>query len=74
MFVLLLILGFAAIILMEVPAMRAKGQRREEVAFWVLLSLGFFLSLAVVLQWPIPNPTEMLEVVFKPISDALGIE
>ncbi|HEY3367852.1 MAG TPA: hypothetical protein VGK74_22565 [Symbiobacteriaceae bacterium] len=71
---MLLILGFLAIIALEVPVMNAKGQKAERRAFWVLLALGFVLSLAMVQQWPVPNPTHFLEAVFKPVSDMLGLK
>lgn len=64
----LLILGFLVIIALEVPAMAMKGQKGELRAFWVLLAIAFGLSLAVVKDWPVPNPTVALETVFKPFS------
>lgn len=72
--VVLLIIGFLLIISMEVPAMLVKGQTRELRAFWVLLALGFALSLAVVMDWPVPSPTPFLRAVFEPISDMLGFK
>jgi len=70
----LLILGFLAIIALEVPVMNAKGQKAEQRAFWVLLALGFALSLALVQRWPVPNPTHFLEAVFAPVSNMLGLK
>lgn len=68
------ILGFLVIIALEVPAMIMKGQTRELRAFWVLLTMAFALSLAVVLKWPVPNPTHALEAVFNPFSVLLGLQ
>lgn len=71
---ILLIVGFLAIIAVEVPALNARGQKAERRAFWVLLAVGFALSLGVMQHWPVPNPTYFLEAVFKPVSDMLGLK
>lgn len=68
----LLILGFVLIVLLEVPEMLIRGQRRELVAFSVLLAAGFLLSLAVMLDWPVPSPTPALIRLITPLTDALG--
>lgn len=70
----LLILGFFAMIVVEVPAMAAKGQKGELRAFWVLLTLGFALSLAVVQRWPVPNPTRLVESIFQPVAEMIGLK
>jgi hypothetical protein len=71
---MLMILGFLLIIALEVPSMVAKGQTGELRTFWVLLAMGFALSLAVAQRWPVPNPTRMVEAVFKPISVMMGLK
>lgn len=70
--IILLILGFLLIILIEVPGMLVQQQRGELLAFWVLLTAGFLLSLAVTLQWPVPSPTPALIHLITPLTKALG--
>jgi hypothetical protein len=70
----LLIIGFVLIIIVEVPPMAIAGQVRELRAFWVLLALSFVFSLAMVKNWPVPNPTYAIEAVFRPLSDLLGLQ
>jgi len=70
--VFLLILGFLAIIIVEVPAMLVQEQKGELRAFWVLLAAGFLLSLAVMFNWPVPTPTPALIELFTPLTKALG--
>lgn len=71
---MLLIAGFLLIVGMEVPAMKMREQKGELRAFWVLLAVGFGLSLTVVMEWPAPNPTPLLEAVFKPFALMVGLE
>ena len=54
--------------------MRLRGQTGELRAFWVLLALGFALSLAAVENWPVPSPISLLRTVFDPVSNMLGIQ
>jgi hypothetical protein len=70
----LMIIGFLLIIALEVPSMVAKGQTGELRTFWVLLVMGFALSLAIAQNWPVPNPTRIVEAVFNPISVMLGLK
>ncbi|HLO03538.1 MAG TPA: hypothetical protein VK191_10540 [Symbiobacteriaceae bacterium] len=70
----LLILSFLVITCAEVPVLVAAGQWRELRAFGVLLALGFALSLAVTLRWPVPHPNYLLRLIFEPVADWLGIK
>ncbi|MBZ4653980.1 MAG: putative rane protein [Peptococcaceae bacterium] len=67
----LLLLLFIGIILLEVPALIKKKMWRELVAFSVYLLAGMALSIPQVLGVKLPNPTKVIEVVFKPISELL---
>lgn len=58
-----LILAFLMVIAMEVPAMRLRRQTGELWAFWVLLAIGFGLSLAAVENWVLPSPVSWLQAV-----------
>ena len=64
----LLSLIFIGIIAYEVPMLIKKKMWRELAAFSVLLIIGMFYSYGHVLELPLPNPTKVVEAVFKPIS------
>jgi hypothetical protein len=57
------------IIMIEVPPMRKKGQKKELGLFSVLILLGACLSIGASLHLPIPNPLDGLNYIFKPSSD-----
>jgi len=69
-----LLFGFLAIILLEVPALVIAGRKKELRAFWLLLALSFLFSLGMVQRWPLPNPTPVIEAIFRPVADALGLQ
>ena len=52
------------------PSGKSKIKKRTMVVLFLLL-LGTLLSIAKYLQIPIPNPLDMLYVIFKPMSDLL---
>ena len=58
-------------IIIEVPPLLKEKLKRELWLFSILLLLGTVLSIAKYLQMPIPNPLDMLYVIFKPMSDLL---
>lgn len=62
------------IILLEVPPLAANASKKELRTFWVLLAVSFLFSLGMVQGWPLPNPTPVLEAVFQPVSDLLGLK
>ncbi len=67
----LLFLLFIGIILLEVPGLVKKKMWRELVAFSVYLLAGMALSIPQVLGIKLPNPTRVIETVFKPLSELL---
>lgn len=69
-----LIPAFLLIIAIEVPGMVTKGQKGELRLFWALLALGVLLTLVVLQEWPVPNPTEVVTAVFRPITALLGFK
>jgi hypothetical protein len=69
-----MLLGFVAVILLEVPMLVIEGRKRELRAFWALLALSFLFSLGMVQRWPMPNPTPVIEAIFRPVVDALGLK
>lgn len=70
---MLLLFGFGVIIAVELPALTGRDQAGERRTFWVLLALGFYMSLAAVQGWPVPTPTPVLEALFRPLSAVLGL-
>ena len=56
--IFLLILGFIALVLFEVPGLIRKKYWRELVAYSVILSLAFFVFLMMTLKIDIPNPVK----------------
>ncbi|MDK2823181.1 MAG: hypothetical protein PWQ67_574 [Clostridia bacterium] len=67
----LLFLLFIGIILLEVPGLVKKKMWRELVSFSIYLFIGMALSIPQVLGVKIPNPTKVIEVIFRPISELL---
>lgn len=62
-----ILLGFAAILVLEVPGLLRKGKVGEWVTFVTLWSLAFFYSLAFTYDWPVPNPSKITEAIFAPV-------
>lgn len=62
------ILVFAAIIAWEVPRLYREKMWRELAVFFVLVIAGIVLSFGQIFDWPLPNPTSILEAVFRPVS------
>jgi hypothetical protein len=67
-YVVLLVLGFMIMIMLEVPGLVKKKAWRELGAFSFFLLLGFTLALPQVLGIEVPNPSDALEALFKPLS------
>lgn len=44
---------------------------RELAAFAGLLVIGMVLTIAPVLRIELPNPTKMLNAIFKPVTEAV---
>lgn len=57
------------IALYEVPRLLKKKLLKECLVFSLLLIIGTVLSMAMVLQIPLPNPTDWMMIIFKPISN-----
>jgi len=63
-----LILAFAAIALVDIPALFKAKQRRTLIAYFSLLFTGFILSLLQVVGVKMPNPHKGIEYLIKLIS------
>lgn len=60
----------ATIILMiEVPQLMEKKHKKELLVFSIILAIGVGLSIAQALGKTIPNPMDLLNLVYKPIND-----
>lgn len=71
MMLLLLSFIFIAIIAIETPGLVRKRMWRELAAFSVLLLIGMVYSYGQMLDLPLPNPTDYIMAVFKPVSEYL---
>ncbi len=59
---------FIVIIGLEAPRLIKGKMWRELGVFFGLLLLGAGLSFAMVLDIPVPNPTNMMEKMFEPVG------
>lgn len=71
--VAMLILGILAVAALEVPRLVVRGEKAESLAFCALSAVGFVLVVAVIQDWPVPNPTELIRALFRPVSAMLGM-
>ncbi|MDD9267426.1 hypothetical protein ACFPES_10365 [Paenibacillus sp. GCM10023248] len=55
----------------EIPALRKKRQRKEFMVFCSLLLLGSLLGIAQSLRVKLPNPLDLISLVFHPVSKVL---
>lgn len=62
------------VIILEVPALVIAGRKKELRVFWVLLAISFLFSAGMVQRWPLPSPTPIIEAIFRPAADALGLQ
>ncbi|UUZ86247.1 hypothetical protein LJK88_24260 [Paenibacillus sp. P26] len=59
------------IAIIEIPSLLERKLRKELWVFSLLLLMGTALSCAKMLGANLPNPSDWLTVVLKPVSDAL---
>jgi hypothetical protein len=59
---------FVFIIASEAPRLVREKMWKELGVFFVLLLMGAGLSIAVVLNIPVPNPTNIMERIFDPFT------
>lgn len=65
------ILTVGVIAWIEIPSLLKKKRIKELCVFSVLLLIGVGLSISQSLQLNIPNPLDWINVVFKPLNDAI---
>lgn len=67
----LIILLVLLIIFLEVPSLIQKKLWRELTAFFVLLAIGFVLSLLQIMKVKIPSPNDAIIFIIESISKKL---
>jgi len=65
--VLLVLLLGAGVAYYEVPKLLQQQLKRELIVFICFLLIGVTLALAMILDLPIPNPTNAVEYIFSPV-------
>jgi len=67
---ILLVAG--AIIMLEVPPLLKKKEKKELTIFTILLTFGNVLSILYALGKQIPNPLDFLTFILKPLSEFIS--
>ena len=65
--VLLVLLLGAGVAYYVVPKLLQQQLKRELIVFSCFLLIGVALALAMVLNLPVPNPTDAVEYIFSPV-------
>lgn len=60
----------ALMVLYEWPRMNP-NQKKEKVVFVILIAMEWLLAILLLFYPDLPSPTQMLEVVFQPLSKFL---
>ncbi|MDR6224373.1 hypothetical protein [Desmospora profundinema] len=71
MWIIGLLAVVAFIVAYYLPKMLKQGDKREMVVFFSLLIVGTGLSIAVILEWRVPNPMDWITVMIQPFSQWL---
>ena len=66
-----ILIGACILALYEVPILWKKQMHKECFLFLFLLTAGTILSIASALNKPIPNPLDLIQFIFQPVSDWL---
>ena len=68
------ILLIAAIILwIEVPPLLEKKYKKELIVFSIFLAIGVGISMTIGFGKFMPNPLDLLTLVFKPLNDVVTL-
>lgn len=60
------------IVMLEVPALLKKKEKKELTIFTILLTFGIVLSILFALGKHIPNPLDFITFILKPLSDLIS--
>lgn len=66
-----IVLAAAAIGWIEIPSLVKRKLKKELVIFSLCLLLATGLSIAKSMQLQIPNPLDLVTVIYQPVSDLL---
>lgn len=66
-----IVLAAAAIGWIEIPSLVKRKLKKELVVFSLCLLLATGLSIAKSKQLQIPNPLDLITVIYQPVSDLL---
>ena len=66
-----IMLAAAAIGWIEIPSLVKRKLKKELVIFSLCLLLATGLSIAKSMQLQIPNPLDLVTVIYQPVSDLL---
>lgn len=66
-----IVIIFAIVIIFEAPRIAKEKKKRDLWVFCILMFAAFVLGAAKSLRLPVPNPLDLLIVMYKPISDAV---
>lgn len=69
--ILLITLAYIIIIWLEVPRLVVQKKWRDLVAFSVLLIPGIIYSYGISLDLNLPNPTDLISLIFEPVAKSL---
>ncbi|MGI6066712.1 MAG: hypothetical protein ACOYI2_09520 [Bacillota bacterium] len=69
--VIAILLFFSLIIVFQLPPLIRGKKWRELIVFMMLFLAGLGYSVGQVLDWPLPNPTKRLELLFEPAWKAI---
>ena len=68
-----ILLVATVIIIIEVPSLLEKKQKKELIVFSILLTIGVTLSILRAFGINIPNPLDLLTFIFKPMNDLVRV-
>lgn len=70
--ILLLSVAYLIMIWLEVPRLVIQKKWRDLTAFSVLLLPAIVYSYGIVLDLKLPNPTDLITLIFEPLAKSLG--
>jgi hypothetical protein len=66
-----IVMAASILIMIEVPSTWKKGEKKELWGFFILLFIGVVLSILQELNVNIPNPLDLISVIYKPFGEFL---
>lgn len=68
-----ILVGSILLALYQVPILLRKNMQKESTVFILLLIVGAMLNILFAMGIHLPNPLDILLVVFQPISDRIEL-